>query len=124
MERRWKVGIALAIVGLAAFLVWAFRSDPNRGVAICLLGYETNGIKHQTFLSRFPSNGVSARFCLTNGSDRGIVCDAFEGSPLFHAAMRTNGGWTGLGRALGGGLNSVQNIVLSPAKSAGFSVPV
>jgi hypothetical protein len=124
MKRRWKVGIALAVVGVAGFIVLAFLSDPHRGVAIIFLGYETNGIKHQTFLSRFASNGVSAHFCLTNGSDRAIVCDAFEGSPLFGVSIKTNGGWKSLGRNLGGGLNSFQNIVLPPTKSTCFSVPV
>ena len=124
MKRRWKVGIASAVVGVAGFIVWAFLSDPNRGVAIIFLGYETNEIKHQTFLSRFASNGVSAHFCLTNGSDRAIVCDAFEGSPLFGVSIKTNGGWKGLGRNLGGGLTSFDNIVLSPTKSTCFSVPI
>jgi hypothetical protein len=30
MKRRWKVGMALAVVGVAGFIVWAFLSDPNR----------------------------------------------------------------------------------------------
>ena len=31
MKWRWKVGMVLAVAGLAGFLVWAFLSDPNHG---------------------------------------------------------------------------------------------
>jgi hypothetical protein len=76
MRRCWKLLTVLVVLGIAAFLVWAFRSDPNRGVAIRFLGYENGGFMRYPFPPSLKDGPVTAQFCLTNGGRRAIAFDA------------------------------------------------
>jgi len=124
MKRRWKVGIAFAVVGLAGFLVWAFLSDPNHGVAIRFMGYETNRIQSDRHWMTTNTSGIEARFCLTNGNQGAINCGAYEGIPLFEIETKTSGEWSTPPRSRVGPIDSFKNMVLPSAQSFCFTVPV
>ena len=124
MKRRWKVGLALAVVGLAGFLVWAFLSDPNRGVAIRFLSYETNGFKDVAVFGGPHSNWITAHFCLTNGSRRTLVYESYDAGPVSWVATKTNGGWSDESIMIGVRMDGPLKTLLECAQSARFSVPV
>jgi hypothetical protein len=124
MKRRWQVGIVLALVGIAAFLVWAFRSDPTRGVAIRFLGYETNEFKDVAVFGGPHSNWITAHFCLTNGSRRTLVYESYDDGPISWVATKTNGGWSDESIMIGVRMDGPLKILLERAQSTRFSVTV
>ena len=76
MKRRWKVGMALAVVGLAGFLIWAFRSPPTPPLTIRFAGYLTNGTP--SFERALPPGAgyVFAVFAVTNHSAHNVTVGA------------------------------------------------
>lgn len=70
MKRRWKVMIALAVVGLAGFLVWAFLSPATPALTVRFCGYTTN-YAFRVIEAEPPKDGsVFAIFAVTNHSGR------------------------------------------------------
>ena len=121
MSRRWKFVIALVVVGLTGFLAWAFLSDPNRGVAIRFLGYETNRFGRREPVGSIPTNAL-ARFCFTNGSHRAISYYALDRSPMFLAETKARGGaWLEFPRTVVYAAYT-RFVVLQPTQSTNFSV--
>ena len=128
MSRRWKVGIVLGVLGIAAFLVWAFRSNPVRGVQIQFLGYQNNGMMDHIFPPDLISGQVTAQLCLTNGSRRAIACFARgtsqqgQRAPDFTTETMFAGHWRhASGFYWGPPPGSWGNIVLKPGESIRFS---
>ena len=124
MKRRWKVGMALAVVGLTGFFVWVFQSPPSTGVAIRFLGYETNRSASPRHWIPTNSSGIEARFCLTNGSRQAIAFYTFEDIPLFVVETKTDGQWSRPPRSPMGTNNSWRIPVLQSAQSICFTLPV
>src|SRR5436190_21827797 len=124
MSRRWKFVIAMIALGLGGFLAWAFHFDPNRGVAIRFLGYETNRFGGGAPGRPIPTNGALARFCFTNGGPRAISYYALDGSPMLLAETKARGGaWFEFPRPV---LYAAYTrfVVLQPTHSTNFSVLV
>jgi len=94
MNRSWTVGIALGVLGIVAFLVWAVRSNPLHGIELRFLGYQTNRTDRVAPLVPYPAPEIYARFSLTNGSRRAIAFDTFDGRPLFSVATNSHRRWS------------------------------
>src|SRR5882672_3759982 len=124
MKARWKWILAVSVIGIACFLSWAVITNPARDLAIQFLGYETNKLNDAAGLPLSNDRGITARFCLTNGSKRTIAYDAFADSPKVWVESKTNGGWTSSLGSFSGGYVGPPNTILSPAHSTRFSVPV
>jgi hypothetical protein len=117
MKRRWKVLFALGGVGLAGFLIWAFRSDPNRGVAIRFMGYETS-------VPGLRMADKTARFCLTNGSQRVIYCESMGGIPSCGVESKSAQGWSVEFVSRGDGSSVAGMISLPPGGTSCFALDV
>ena len=104
MKRRWKVGIALAVVGIGGFLVWAFLSPATPPLTIRFLGYLTNGAP---FLDQAFSPGtdsVLVVFAATNHSTHTMNVGALTLVELQGRIWDQGGGWldtTNLGPGMG-----------------------
>jgi len=73
MSRRWKIGIALAVVGLAGFLVWAILSPATPPLTIRFVGYKTNHAFRLTEDQPGRDGSVFAVFAVTNQTGRTFV---------------------------------------------------
>jgi len=66
MKRRWKILIALVVVGLAGFLVWAFNSPSTALLSVRFVGYVTNKTSGDVGTLEFRNDSVLAIFGVTN----------------------------------------------------------
>ena len=117
MSRRWKVIFALGVVGLGGFLVWAFLSEPHHDVALRFMGYKTNAALYKVV-------EITARFCLTNGSQRVIYCESVGGVPSCRVESKTSEGWFFERGPVGDGSSVAGIILVSPGKTTCFTLDV
>jgi hypothetical protein len=122
MKRRWKVCIALVVVGLAGFLVWAFLSPATPPVTVHFLPYE---LFHTSAIKGRPpyTNGVvTAVFVVSNTTPRVLSAHAvyyyrFKGTELKNFA------WFEYVRT-GSVIRSSGDIFLTPGQTGTFRAGV
>jgi len=129
MNRRWTVGIALGVLVIAVFLVWAFRYNPARGVQLQFVSYQNDGMMDHIFPPDLIGGEVTAQLCLTNGSSRAIAFFSRgtdkqgRREPDFTTETMLWGQWrNNYGFYWGPPRGSWGNIVLKPGESICFSV--
>ena len=124
MRRLLIVGLSILLLGVAGFFVWVWRANPNRGVAIRFLGYQTNAPLPRQYWTRIETNCIAARFSLTNGSHHDVVCDTYERALIHARAVNIRGAWRQNPILLPGGRASFNYIVLTTNQATEFYAPV
>jgi len=76
MSRRWKVVFALAVVGLAGFLVWALLSPATPPLSIGFYGYVTNDASRPIAELPPPDGSIFAVFVVTNQTRHTLRAEA------------------------------------------------
>jgi hypothetical protein len=76
MKRRWKVGVALAVVGIAALLACALLSPAKPPLGIGFYGYVTNDASRPIAELPPPDGTIFAVFVVTNQTRHTLRAEA------------------------------------------------
>src|SRR5689334_19812223 len=93
MNRRWKIFIAIAVVGLAGFLVWAFRSSATPPLTIHFTGYRTNITTDMPGDVILHKESVLAVFGVTNHSTHPMSVGSLAQNGFGGRTNREMGRW-------------------------------
>jgi hypothetical protein len=113
MNARWKWIAVIAVVVMVSVIRWSALADPERGITIQFVGYNTNQLKWDA--------GIEARFCLTNGSAHTIFCRTFHDKLLVGTEIVTNR--ERILTTYSQPTDGSPDLVLAPGQRSFFSVP-